>query len=383
MRNFIKNTSLVTAISLIIALILIFGQPVSAYDFDFNAKSVFLMEAVTGKILYEDNADEKLHPASVTKIMTMLLVMEAIDTGRIKLDDVVQVSENAASMGGSQVYLAPGEEITVEDLLKSVVVSSANDASVALAESISGSEESFVEIMNERAAQLGMVNTFFENTNGLDDTTEKHLTTARDIAIMSAELLRYPKILEYSSIWMDSIRNGDFTLTNTNRLIRFYSGANGLKTGSTSKAKFCISATAIRNDMQLIAVVMASPTRDTRNEIAKKLLDYGFANYMYINKNAGNAGDIRVIGGVKSNCATEYGEFNMVLERGSGKEIETKIILDESIAAPVHRGDLVGKIEYTKEGVKIGEIDITAGEDIGRIGYFGLLQKLLLKYLMI
>ena len=207
-------------------------------------------------MLYEENADQALPPASVTKIMTLLLVMEAIDGGSITLNDTVQVSENAASMGGSQVFLEPGETMSVEELLKCVIVASANDASVALAEFVAGSEEAFVARMNERAGQLGMQNTHFENTNGLDDTTTEHLTSARDIAIMSAELIRHPKILDYSSIWMDSIRNGSFGLTNTNRLIRFYRGANGLKTGSTSRAGFCISASALRDGMQLIAVVM-------------------------------------------------------------------------------------------------------------------------------
>ncbi|MHB1152301.1 MAG: D-alanyl-D-alanine carboxypeptidase family protein [Eubacteriales bacterium] len=383
MKKNIKNIIRITAVLFALLITMTFMLQVYAYEFNFDAKSVLLMEATTGRVLYENNADEKLPPASVTKIMTMLLVMESIDEGIFKLDDMVRISENAASMGGSQVFLAPGEDMTLEDLLKCVVVASANDASVALAEYIAGSEESFVERMNERAAQLGMVNTFFENTNGLDDTTQNHLTTARDIALMSAELLHHPKILEYSSIWMDSIRNGAFTLTNTNRLIRFYSGANGLKTGSTSKAKFCISATAMRNGMQLIAVIMSAPTRDTRNEIAKKLLDYGFANYMYVNKEAGTAGNIRVVGGVKPDCVTEYGIFNAVLERGADKEIEAKINLDENISAPVTRGDVVGTIEYMKDGVKIGEVEITAAEDIGRIGFFGLFGKLFLKYLMI
>jgi D-alanyl-D-alanine carboxypeptidase (penicillin-binding protein 5/6) len=377
--NIIRNA----VVFLILFALLSVLMPVSAYDLDLNAVSVLLMEASTGRVLYESNDDEKLPPASVTKIMTLLLVMEAVDEGIVKLDDIVRISENAASMGGSQVYLAPGEDMSLEDLLKAVVVSSANDAAVALAEYIAGSEEAFVARMNERAAELGMENTCFENTNGLDDTTENHVTTARDIAIMSAELLRHPKILEYSSIWMDTIRNGAFTLTNTNRLIRFYNGANGLKTGSTSKAKFCISATAKRNGMQLIAVIMAAPTRDIRNEAAKKLLDYGFANYMYVNKEAGSAGNIRIVGGIKADCKTEYNNFNAVLDRGANKEIESKITLTDKISAPVTRGDVVGLIEYIRDGQKIGEVEIKAAEDIARIGFFGLFGKLFSKYLMI
>ena len=217
---------------------LAFVLPVGAADVDFGAPSCLLMEAETGTVLYEFNADEPLPPASVTKIMTLLLVMEAVDEGRLGWEDMVQTSEHAASMGGSQVFLEPGEEMPVWEMVKCVVVSSANDAAVALAEKVAGSEEAFVERMNERAAELGMTNTVFKNTNGLDDTVEGHVTTARDIAVMSRELItKHPKILEYSSIWMDTIRNGAFGLTNTNRLVRFYRGANGLKTGSTSKAE--------------------------------------------------------------------------------------------------------------------------------------------------
>ena len=281
-------------------LLIFFIVPVTAAEMQFDAKSVILVEASTGKVLYENNADEALPPASVTKVMTLLLVMEAIDDGKISLDDMVPVSNNAASMGGSQVYLEPGEQMSVDEMIKCVVVSSANDAAVALAEFVAGSEEIFVEKMNERAKELGMVNSTFENTNGLDDTVSNHLTSARDIAIMSRELIKHPKILEYSSIWMDTIRNGAFTLTNTNRLIRFYNGANGLKTGSTSKAGFCISATALRDNMQLIAVVMGAPNRDTRNEIAKKLLDYGFANYTVASWDAAELEPIKLLGGLQS-----------------------------------------------------------------------------------
>ena len=272
-------------ISFILVCVLVLALPVSAsvpekMPFDVNADSAVLMEAETGTILYAKNADQALPPASVTKIMTLLLVMEAIADGKLGWDDMVQTSEYAASMGGSQVFLEPGEEMSVTEMVKCVVVSSANDAAVALAERVAGSEAAFVRRMNERAAELGMKNTVFYNTNGLDDDVDGHVSSARDIAIMSRELItKHPKILEFSSIWMDSIRNGAFGLTNTNRLVRFYRGANGLKTGSTAKAKFCISATAERGGMQLIAVVMAAPSRDERNEIAKKLLDYGFAGW--------------------------------------------------------------------------------------------------------
>ena len=260
--------------SVILAAILFFsGIPASAEpkaedtapEFGLDCVSAILMEAQTGRVLYEKNADEPLPPASVTKIMTLLLVMEAIERGVFTLDTVLATSTRASQMGGSQIYLKEGEQMRVEDLIKSVVIASANDAAVVLAEAVAGSEEAFVAEMNKRATELGMKTAHFENTNGLDDTVTNHVLSARDIAIMSRELIKYEKILEFSSTWMDSVRDGAFGLTNTNRLIRFYRGATGLKTGSTSKAKFCMSATAERDGMSLIAVIMAAPTRDRRS----------------------------------------------------------------------------------------------------------------------
>nr|MBQ4319471.1 D-alanyl-D-alanine carboxypeptidase [Clostridia bacterium] len=358
-------------------------MPLYAYELEIDAQSAILMEAATGTVLYEKDADRALPPASVTQIMTLLLVMEAIDSGTLKYDDMIQVSANAASMGGSQIYLEPGETMCAEDMIKAVVISSANDAAVALAEHIAGSEEGFVAKMNERAAQLGMVNTKFENTNGLDDTTESHLTSARDIAIMSRELIKHEKILEYSSTWMDTVRNGEFGLTNTNRLVRLYNGANGLKTGSTSKAKFCISATAKRDGMQLIAVIMASPTRDIRNEAAKKLLDYGFANYAYVSIPAGEMGEIKVLGGVAESCPLVYDGFDIVVPKGKEDRIEQTVILNENAAAPVAAGSALGLIEYTIDGEKIGETEILAGETVEKISYFGILGKIIKKFLLL
>ena len=244
---------------------------------DLNAKSLFLIEADSGSILYERNPDEKLPIASVTKIMTMLLVMEAVDSGKISLDDMVPVSERAMSMGGSTMFLETGEELSVNDMLKGIAVASANDGAVAMAEFVGGSESAFVEMMNSRAKELGMENTNFVNTNGLDD--DNHYSTARDVAAMSRELIKHKKIFEYTTIWTDSLRDGKFSLANTNKLIRFYSGANGLKTGSTSKALCCISASAERDGMQLVAVVLGAPTSKERFAAARGLLDYGFANY--------------------------------------------------------------------------------------------------------
>lgn len=349
--------------------------------FDVNAKSAVLMDAYTGTVLYAKNANEALPPASVTKVMTLLLVMEAIDGGSLSLQDMVSVSEYAASMGGSQVYLEPYEEMCVEDLLKSVVISSANDAAVALAEKVSGSEEAFVNRMNERAAELGMENTHFENVTGLDDDVENHTLSALDIALVSRELItKHPLILQYSSIWMDTIRDGAFGLSNTNRLIRFYSGATGLKTGSTSKAGFCISATASRDGMHLIAVIMGSETRDIRNAAATQLLDWGFANYAVYTDEGGDAGEIKVLGGIESSVPLTREGFSVLLPKGKEKNVEAKIQLEDSVNAPVKEGDVIGKVQYVCDGEVLGEANILAGETVKKIGYGGILLKMLKKF---
>lgn len=350
---------------------------VSANEFTLNCESVILMEAETGSVLYEKNADKPLPPASVTKIMTILLVMEAIDQGKIELQDKVSVSEHAANMGGSQVYLEPGEQMTVDELLKCVVVASANDAAAALAEYCAGSEDAFVETMNKRAKELGMNNTHFENTNGLDDTTTAHLTSARDIAIMSRELLKHEKIFNYTTIWMDSIRNGSFGLTNTNRLIRFYKGANGLKTGSTSKAGFCISASAKRDGLQLIAVIMASPTRDDRNQTAVKLFDFGFANYAFYEDTADDTSEIKipVVGSLTKEISVECDqEFKKLVSKDEKGKIERMITIEKMLTAPIHKGDTVGSIVYTLNGNEIGNISIVAKNDVERIGFYDLIK---------
>ena len=345
--------------------------------FDVDAKSAVLMEASTGKILYAKNADEALPPASVTKIMTILLVMERIDSNKMSFDDMISVSEYAASMGGSQVFLEAGEEMSLRDMLKSVVIASANDAAVALAEAVAGSEEGFVKMMNDRAEQLGMKNTVFENVTGLDDDTVEHLTSAFDIALMSRELIvSHPSILNYSSIWMDSIRNGEFGLTNTNRLIRFYKGANGLKTGSTSKAGFCISATAERDGMELIAVIMGSENRDIRNEAAKKLLDYGFANYAKYEYKGDFGENVKVLKGEKEYVRTRIEAFSAVVEKGSASDIEIKTEYKDKIIAPVKKGEVVGKAEFYSNGRIIGETDIIVKEGIDVLDFPKLLSLL-------
>ena len=349
---------------------------------DLNCKSAILIEATTGKVLYEQNADEALPPASVTKVMTLLLVMEAIDEGKIKLDDMVSTSAHAASMGGSQIFLEEGEQMSVEDMLKSVIIASANDAACALAEFVSGSEEAFVARMNERARELGMQNTTFENTNGLDDTAQNHLTSARDIAIMSAELIKHEKILEYSSIWMDTIRNGEFGLTNTNRLVRFYKGCTGLKTGSTAKAGFCISATAERDGVKLVAVIMGAESRDIRNAAATKLLDWGFANFGVYTHAGEELDGIKTIGGVKNSLKAECAEFSCVLEKSKVSKVEYKLELPSQISAPIKKGDVVGKVTFIIDGVEIGKTDIIAAEDIEKISFFEVWYRILTKFLL-
>jgi len=354
----------------------------AAPDLALPCASAILMDAATGQVLYEQNADQALPPASVTKIMTLLLVMEAIDSGKISLTDAVTVSAHAASMGGSQVYLKEGEQMSVEEMLKCVVIASANDCAVALAEFVAGSEESFVRAMNERAAALGMSNTHFENTNGLDDTATNHVISARDIAIMSRELISHQKILEYSGIWMDTIRDGSFGLTNTNRLVRFYPGCTGLKTGSTAKAKFWISATAERDGLSLICVIMAADTRDIRNAAATKLLDYGFANYSAYSAQAGEVA-VTVKGGAEPVCQADYKGFGAVVPKGKSERVEKQIIVPASLEAPVAAGEEIGQVMYYLEGREIGSVPILAREEIARIDFSTLFCRLLSQFLLI
>ena len=389
-----KNKTKIQILSLLLVIVILCGamgakaseMSVGVVDanaaLELNCKAAILMDAATGTVLYEQNADEALPPASVTKIMTLLIVMEAIDVGTIKLDDQVCVSENAASMGGSQVFLEVGETMSVEDMLKSVIISSANDAAVALAEYVAGSEEAFVQKMNTRASELGMKNTCFENTNGLDDTVTNHLTSARDIAIMSRELIKHEKILEYSSIWMDTIRNGEFGLTNTNRLVRFYNGATGLKTGSTAKAKFCVSATAKRGNMHLICVIMGAETRDERNAMATKLLDYGFANYSLFSSSGQKLEEIKVVGGTENTCGISYSDFNAVVGKGEDGKITASIEIGKSIKAPVKIGDSVGKVIYKRGDTIVGETDILATESISKIRFSDVLARFFAKILI-
>lgn len=344
-------------------------------DLGLNAKSAILMEESTGNILYESNPDERLPIASVTKVMTMLLIMEAVDSGKISLDDMVTVSENAMSYGGSTMFLETGEKLTVNDMLKGIAVASANDGCVAMAEHLAGSESAFVDMMNEKAKELGMENTHFMNTNGLDE--DDHYSSARDVAIMSRELMKHETIFNYTSIWMDTLRGGKFQLANTNKLIRFYDGANGLKTGSTSKALCCLSAAAKRNDMQLIAVVLGAPTSAERFASAKSLLDYGFANYA-VNTQI-TAGDevqkIAVEKGVDKEVGVVAGDScSTLVKKGQEDNITKEIKIDETITAPIEAGQKIGTMTISRDGEVIADIDLNASSAVEKKG-IGLIIK--------
>lgn len=344
-------------------------------DLGLNAKSAILMEESTGNILYESNPDERLPIASVTKVMTMLLIMEAVDSGKISLDDMVTVSENAMSYGGSTMFLETGEQLTVNDMLKGIAVASANDGCVAMAEHLAGSESAFVDMMNEKAKKLGMENTHFMNTNGLDE--DDHYSSARDVAIMSRELMKHETIFNYTSIWMDTLRGGKFQLANTNKLIRFYDGANGLKTGSTSKALCCLSAAAKRNDMQLIAVVLGAPTSAERFASAKSLLDYGFANYA-VNTQI-TAGDevqkIAVEKGVDKEVGVVAGDScSTLVKKGQEDNITKEIKIDETITAPIEAGQKIGTMTISRDGEVIADIDLNALSAVEKKG-IGLIIK--------
>lgn len=342
---------------------------------DFKAKSAYLMEASTGKVLFSQNEDDRLPIASVTKIMSTILIMEALDNRKIDLNEMVTISENAASMGGSQVYLETNEQMSVHELLKAVVIVSANDATLALAEHIYGSEESFIQAMNERAEGLGMENTNFVNTNGLP--AEGHYSSAEDVALMTRELLKYPLTLEYSTIWMDTIRNGSFGLANTNKLIRFYKGANGMKTGFTNEAMFCLSGTALRDGMQLIAVVLGADTSEERFGTVKKMLDFGFANYMVVTPEKLSLEPVEIIKGVKETASIDYSPATILLEKGKDIDIKQTVHIEQTPQAPVLKDDIVGYVVYEKDGFEVARVPVSISEDVDKINYFIVLGRMI------
>lgn len=339
----------------------------TATPVEIKAKAAVLIDASTGKVLMRHNENEKLYPASVTKIMPLLLVCEAIDGGRISLADVVTVSGSAASKGGSQIWLKEGEQMTVDELLKATAVYSANDACTALGEYIAGSDEAFVKMLNDRATELGMTNTHFENCTGLDDTTENHLTTAMDVAIMSRELLKHELIMNYTTIWMDSLRNGQTELVNTNKLVRFYEGATGLKTGTTSKAGCCVSASALREGTHLIAVVMGSDNSTDRFETAKAMLNWGFANYSTVTPAIDTSliPDVGVLNGVVESISPKIPQAQPVLiEKGREGDITQTIDLAVDVAAPVEQGQVLGTVTFRLGDEVLGEYNLTAPDSV-------------------
>lgn len=352
-------------------------------EIDISAPSAVLMEASTGTVIYEKDADTARPPASVTKVMTMLLIFDALEAGSIHLEDEVTTSEYAASMGGSQVFLEPGEIQTVDTMLKCIAVASANDACVAMAEYICGSEEEFVRKMNERAKGLGMDNTNFVNCNGLD--AEGHVTSARDIALMSRELIaKYPQIHDYSMIWMENITHNtskgtsEFGLTNTNKLVRQYEYATGLKTGSTGEAKFCVSATGEKNGIEMIAVVMGAETSKERFADAVKLLNHGFGKcQLYTDESTPDVQSADVEGGVREYVSVERpGAFSYLDMTGANlAEVEKRTEMNENLSAPLKKGDVIGYIVYSIDGREIGRAELTAGEAVEKAGFIDYLIK--------
>lgn len=349
-------------------------------DLKVECKAAILLEAETGEVLYCKNEDTALPLASVTKIMTLLLVMEAISDGRISLDDEVIISEHASSMGGSQVFLREGERMSVNELIKCAVIASANDACVALSEHVAGSESAFVDKMNQRAKELNMLGANFENTTGLDDTTTNHVCSARDIAIMSRELIKYDIVTKYSSTWQDEIRNGEFVLTNTNRLVRYYDGCTGLKTGSTDKAGFCISATAKRDGMHLIAVVMGAETRDKRNTIARNMLDYGFANFALYSTTEEEIGKINVNHGKGDKVGVFTPSISKIINKSDKGKVERTYDIPEDINAPISSGDEIGYVDYIINGQRLCREKVFVKEEVEKIGFGDLYLHLLMYY---
>ncbi len=384
-RVFPVFLAIVLTLAFAVNTVTAYGAQTAPLSFSINAKSALLMEPTTGKVLYEQNPHEKLPLASVTKIMTILLIYEAIDFGKIKWDDIVTVSPHAASMGGSQIFLEPTEQQTVRDLTKSVVVASANDAAVAMAEFIAGGEEAFVAMANAKAKELGMNNSNFVNACGLD--AENHYSSAYDIALMSRELInKYPQVFEFSTIWMDKIFHKtakgvtEFGLSNTNKLLKSYSGATGLKTGSTSNALFCISATAKRDNMQLISVIMAAPDPAIRFTEAGKLLDYGFTNFTVVegDKPSTVKGSVKIYKGEHEQIDVAVkNQVNIVIPRKKTSTLESKVEVVEALKAPINMGTKAGEVVYFFEGAEVGRSDLITLSHEKKASLFDIMGRLL------
>jgi len=372
-----RITLLLAALLMLVRLPL----PAAAVELELAGKSALLMDVNTGTVLYESNAHEKLAPASVTKIMTILLIMEAVDAGKIGFDDLVTASETASAKGGSQIYLKAGETMTVRDMLKSIAVSSANDCACAMAEHLAGSEAAFVGMMNERAKELGMNDTNFVNCTGLDDGegAENHRTSAHDIALMSRELLKnHPDIKTFTTIWMDTVRNGTFGLSNTNKLVRFYQGATGLKTGFTSGAGYCLSATAEREGLELIAVVMGADTSANRNAACKALLDYGFANFAVVTPELTEAEPVAVKLGRSDSVSAILGEDTALLvDKGQKNGITMELAMEQAVTAPVSQGQRLGTLTVKAGEQVLRQIPLVAEAAVERLDLGELMVKVL------
>ncbi len=355
-------------------------QTSAVLDLDIQARSCILLEEKTGQIIYAENEHEQMSPASISKIMTLILGFEAIEAGKISFEDIVTCSENVSSQPGSRVFLSTNEEISVDELFKCIAVASGNDAAVALAEHIAGSESAFAEMMNAKAKELGMENTLFQNCTGLDDMGTENVSTAYDISIMARELMKHEKIFDYTTIWMDTIRNGEFGLTNTNKLVRFYSGTTGLKTGSTDKAKYCVCATAKRDDMHLIAIVMGADSVNMRNEQAKVLLNYGFANYATVTLPQVNSFEnICVLKGKTDFVTPEMcqKDTTMLINKAEKGEVTYTVELEQELIAPIEKGQKIGTINFFVASNKVASFDLTAKEGVERVTFgFNLLSIL-------
>lgn len=379
---------LLVMLSSVLLPIAVYAEEPKSTAFATHAASAVLMDANTGTVIFAKNEHEKLPPASITKIMTMLLIMEAIDQGKISLNEQVTASEHAASMGGSQIFLEPGETMTVEELLKGIAMASGNDASVAMAEKIAGSEEMFVEMMNKKAEELGLQNTHFVNSNGLP--VADHYTSAYDIAVMSRALLQYPKITEYTGKYQDYLRqdtDDPFWLVNTNKLVRFYSGADGLKTGYTSEAKFCLAATAHRNDLRLIAVVLGEPDTKTRNAEVAQLLDYGFSQYRsHILFHPGDEiGSVSVEKGDLPVLPIQADrQYSILMKKGENTDhIRHELQMEPNLKAPIKKGEQIGKLVVYNQEEKVAEFDIVSTMDIRQANWWELFKRALGKTLFV
>lgn len=349
-------------------------------DENIKAESVILMNMDTGKVLLKQNEYEHLSPASVTKIMTILLVLEALDSGKITLNDKVSASENAVAMGGSQIWLEIGEMMTVDELLKATVIASANDACTALGEYIAGSSAGFVKMMNERAAELGLKNTNFENCTGLDDTTKNHYSCAYDLAVISSQVMKHKLILNYTTVWLDSLRGGKTELNNTNKLVNTYNGITGLKTGTTSNAGFCVAATATRDNMNLVAVVLNAKTSEDRFDTAKYLLDYGFANYKLFKPeiDSDKITSVKVINGIEKSIVPVYSEGTAIVVENTNAEYTYEYKLNESAQAPISKGDVLGVINVSNGKDVVATIDLVSPRDVDTISMKYVFKSILL-----